>query len=660
MDDKGFQKLDIRKAQKEDAIEQQPKDATTIKNTENMSKRRRLKFNKKNLLKKVGIPVLILLLIFGFLGFKTFSIYKQAMKVGAQAKITAQAAKEQNIEKLRGDLVKTQEEIKALDSEIQGLAVLKFVPLISGYYNDADHLVKASSSMSDAGLTAVDALIPYADVLGLKGGGSFTGGTAQDRIRTAVTTMGKVVPEIDKIETKLKKAKEDIDQVNPNHYPEIGKLKEVKTQLQSIKDITDGAVVAVEQGKPLIKSLPSLLGEKETKRYLILFQNDAELRPTGGFLTYYSVFRIEEGVIKIDSSSDIYDLDNSISSHPAAPEIIKKYLPKVNQAFIRDSNLSPDFVVAMNDFNDLYENSSRKADVDGIVAIDTQFLVNIIRILGEVNAGGLTFKADIDERCDCPQVVYALENEISRPVNYVKTDRKGLLGDLMLSTMDKALSSSPSEYWGRLFQQFVVDANEKHIMFYLNDKEAQKGLEALNWSGRVREFEGDYLYINDANFGGQKSNLFTDKTLKIEYTVTKEGEISKKLTIEYKNPEPHSDCNLESGGLCLNATLRNYQRVLVPKGSVLSSSKGSQVKVETKEDLGKTYFDSFFTVNPQGKATISYEYKLPFKVAKGSPLPVLIQKQPGVEMIPTTILVNGKEVETFDLRGDKELNLEKF
>lgn len=654
--DKGFQKLDIKVQEKE---------GVDVKNLDmNMKKRKRNiklgKFNKSKFIKFVGIPLVVLALIFAFIGFRGLAIYKQAMKVKAQAKIAAQSGKEQNIEKLREELVKTQTEIKKLDSEVGGLSILKFVPLINGYFNDMDYLVNASVSMSDAGLIAVDALIPYADVLGLKGGGTFTGGTAQDRIRTAVTTMGKVVPEIDKIEAKLKVAKADIDKVNPKHYPEIGKLKEVRAQLQSLKDITDGAVIAVEQGKPLIKSLPTLLGEKESQKYLILFQNDAELRPTGGFLTYYAIFRIEEGVIKIDSSSDIYDLDNRIPSHPAAPEIIKKYLPKVNQGFIRDSNLSPDFVVAMNEFNKLYDAASGNSDIDGIVALDTQFLVNIIRILGEVNAGGLSFKADNDERCDCPQVVFTLENEISRPVNYVKTDRKGLLGDLMLATMDKALSSSPGEYWGRLFQQFVVDANEKHILFYVYEKEAQKGLEALNWSGRVRDFDGDYLYVNDANFGGQKSNLFTDKTMEVEYTVQKDGKIKKKITIEYKNPEPYSDCNLERGGLCLNATLRNYQRLLVPKGSILESSKGSQVKVGTNEDLGKTYFDAFFTVNPQGKASMTYEYTLPFKVEKGSELPLLIQKQPGVEVIPTKLKINGKTKEEFDLRTDRELSLDLF
>lgn len=653
MADKGFEKIDIT-SQNEDVIEANPLESASPR------RKRTISSKKKKILIGLGTALVLLLVVGVFIGLKVGAVYKQAMRVKSQAGIAYTVIKQQDIVKTREELLKTQGEIKILNSKLSGLSFLKFIPLVSGYYNDADHLINAASDASDAGLVTVDALIPYADVLGLKGGGTFTGGTAQDRIRTAVKTMGKVVPQIDKIEEKLKLAKTEIDKVNPNHYPQIGKLKNVRTQIQQIKSITDGAVVAVEQGKPLIKALPSLLGEEKGKKYLVLFQNDAELRPTGGFLTYYAVFRVEEGVIKIDSSSDVYELDNSISSHPSAPDIIQKYFPNVTRGFIRDSNLSPDFVKGMDAFNELYAKSSRKSDVDGIIAIDTKFLVNIIKILGEVKTDGLTFTGDNDPACKCAQVVFVLENEISRPVGYVKVNRKGLLGDLMVATLDKALRSSPKLYWGRLFQQFVVDAEEKHIMFYVYDKEAQKGMEALNWSGRVRKFDGDYLYVNDANFGGQKSNMFVTKTMKVEYNVSAGGEVMKKITIDYKNPEAYSDCNLERGGLCLNATLRNYQRVLVPQGSVLQDSKGSQVKVETDDDLGKTYFASFFTVNPLGKATVSYEYKLPFKIAKNSTLPVLIQKQPGIESIPMTVLVNGHEVEKFDLRADKELKLNVF
>jgi len=650
MDTEGFKKIELNtEVKRESRIENN--------NISNMAKRRRLRLSLKSKKAKIILGLVVFfVLLSAYTAFTAVGIYKQARITEAKARLAMDAVKQQNIEETRNKLKEAQVEIKTLSSRVKGLFYIGFIPFLGSYYHDIDHLVKAADHGVEAAVITTETLVPYADLLGLKGESTFTGGTAQDRIRLAVQTMGKVVPEIDKIEAQIVLAKKEMDYVNPNRYPQIGKLKDVHLMLAELKEGINGAVVAVGEGKPLIKALPELLGETEAKRYLVLFQNDAELRATGGFLTFYSIFKVDEGVIEVEDSSDIYSLDDSIRTHPPAPKIIQDYL-EVNKLYIRDSNLSPDFVESMESFLDQYENSNREQDIDGIIALDTDVLVGAIRVLGEVSASGLTFTAETDERCDCPQVVFLLEDQISRPVNYIKTNRKGLISELMLALMNKALSSSPSQYWGPLFQQFVKDAQEKHILFYVFNDDAQRGLEALNWAGRIKPYEGDYLHINDVNLGGAKSNIFITQSLNMDYAISDKGEIKKKITIEYRNPRPHSDCDLESGGLCLNATLRDFQRVYVPKGSTLDNVKGSQIETATKEELDKTFFESFLTVNPMGKAEIIYEYTLPFTLADNSVLPVLIQKQPGVEKIDVVVTVNGKKVEEFELRTDTELEL---
>ncbi|MEK7203597.1 MAG: DUF4012 domain-containing protein [Patescibacteria group bacterium] len=612
-------------------------------------------------LKRLGITGVVMLLLgvlLLYVAVRAFAVYSKTDKVYDQAKKAADAAKNQNVVLARQELVKTREAAEGLKRELGSIGFAKFIPGVGLYISDADHMVGAGIHGINAAIITADSLIPYADVLGLKGKGTFAGGSAEERIRTAVKSLSKVVPKIDDIEVEVRRAKEEVDYVNPARYPRIGPLKKIHDQIASLKTLAGESVLAVEQGKPLIKVLPELLGNTKSKKYLILFQNDGELRPTGGFLTYYSIFRIEEGVIHVDSSNDIYRLDDSIRLHPQAPDIIRNYFPKVTRFYIRDSNLSPDFQESMKTFREFYETARVKTEIDGIIAIDTKFLVNVIKILGEVKAGGQFFKAENDPRCKCPQVVYQLQAIITTPVGYIREDRKGIIAELLYATMQKALGVSPGKYWGPLFQQAIIDANEKHILFSLNNADAQKGLDALNWAGRIKDFEGDYLHINNANFSGAKTNIFIKQNGRIDYEIGSDGSITKTLTIEYRNPEKHSDCNLERGGLCLNAIHRDFQRVYVPKGSTLISNKGSQVKVETREDkvLSKTYFEAFFTLNPLGKSSMIYKYKLPFKVEKGV-LPVMIQKQGGVEVMPMEIYINGKKVETFDLRSDKVLNL---
>lgn len=609
-----------------------------------------------------GVIGVVLLLSIFTLVLPAYATYKSGLVTYKQAKLFAAAMKNQNVELASTELDKTKVDLADTQKKLNSLIVAKFIPVLNFYYNDADHAMKAGVAGLEAATIAIDSLKPYADVLGLKGSGSFAMGSSQDRIKTAVMTMGKITPKIDDIAKSFETVQTEIDKVNPNHYPAFIFGSKVKTQLTQVRDLTDQGATFIRDARPLIKVLPSLLGEKEDKKYLVLFQNDKELRPTGGFITAYAIFKIDKGQIHVDTSEDIYSLDASIPK-PKAPRIIADYLPKVSTFNLRDSNLSPDYIESMKTFQSMYEQSPQAQDVDGIIAIDTYVLTSTIKILDDqVQAGGLTFTTQPDNRCGgCPQVIYQLEDNISRPVNYIKTDRKGLLGQLLQSIMSKALSSSPKLYWGPLFQAAIAQTNQKHVLFYLFDKDAQSGIESLKAAGRIQDFtdKGDYLHINDTNFGGAKSNLFIQQTVENNYKVENDGSIIKTVTIKYKNPQAPSDCNLERGALCLNAENRDLVRIYVPKGSELirEDSKGSQVKITTYDELGKTVIEGFLTIRPLGAASYTVSYRLPFKVSKGSPLPVLIQKQPGTDGNEYTTVVNGRTVETFNLYSDKELKL---
>jgi hypothetical protein len=217
---------------------------------------------------------------------------------------------------------------------------------------------------------------------------------------------------------------------------------------------------------------------------------------------------------------------------------------------------------------------------------------------------------------------------VDRPVNYIKTDRKGILGDLMHALLFKALGFSPSKYWGTLAQEMYANLNEKHILMYFKDKKLQEAAENVGFAGRIRANNGDYLHVNGVNFAGAKSNLFVEEEIESE-SKTEGGSIKKTVTITYRNPHPHSDCNLERGGLCLNATLRNWVRLYVPKGAKLVAFEGSKTKVNTYDESGKTVFEGFMTVEPKGLAKVQVTYTLPPSVKTSDAY--MIQKQPGVQ-----------------------------
>lgn len=652
----GLEKIDFN-------LEKQEKNESPSKDLKPSSSVSRMKFNYKKFFKsRKGIATLVIVLFLFVFGI--FGVYLPATKVYKSAKVTyasAQAAswaiKTQNVTLASEQLDKTQKDLAQTQKDLNAMWYLKFVPIASWYYNDAYHLTQAGEHGLNAAVILVDSVEPYADVLGLKGQGSFVGGTAQQRIETAVKTIGKITPKIDEISKELDIVRNEIDKVNPAHYPSFIFGKKANNTIANLRNLTDQSVDLINSAKPLIKILPEVLGEPDEKKYLVIFQNDKELRPTGGFMTAYSIFRLDSGIIHVDRSSDIYELDATVPNKPKAPRPILTYLPKVPQLNLRDNNLSPDFKVSMDDFSKMYKTAGGYTKVDGIIAVDTHALVAAMNVLGDVEAAGTKFTTKIDPRCNCPQVIYMLEVYADQPAQIIKENRKGIIGDLMYAIMNKAFSSSPKQYWGPLFQTMLTEMSEKHVLFRMYEEEAQKGFEGLNAAGRILDFEGDYFHLNEANFGGAKSNMFVDQAVTQDYSIQGDGTIVKTVTVDYKNPNPPSDCNLERGNLCLNAVLRDWFRIYVPKGSQLVSSKGSEVKVTSYEELGKTVFEGFITVRPQGAAKLIVSYKLPFKLSANSSLPLLVQKQGGTDNDNYKITVGSKILEEFKLSTDKTLNL---
>ncbi len=599
---------------------------------------------KKN---KKGILIfLVVFLVFGY-----FFVFRPIVNIKAKANIVMASAKEMkeifaknDIELLKTKLNDFSNKYQNLEKAAKPIYWASFIPYVSDLKNGLTagrYLVKAANET----ITTIE---PYADLIGFKKGEkSFAEKSAEDRLQTAVLTLDKMTQKVDPIAEDLDLAGKSVAKINPNLYPKKFGKTVVRERIVNLKDQFEGMTELFVNAKPLIKKLPEILGSKGEKTYFILYQNDKERRATGGFLTFYAIFKINNGKMTIYRSDDIYSLDASIGDHPAAPPEILTYHKGVSKFYLRDSNLSPDFVQSIKLFESLYQKSGQKVPYDGIIALDSKILVDMLTIFGDVEVSGIRFSAKLDKRCDCPEAIYTLFDLVDRPVGYVKENRKGILGDLMYRLFYNAIGFSPSKYWGTLMQTMFKNLDEKHVMVYFKDPSTQKSLEQLNFAGRIREYKGDYLHINNVNFAGAKSNMFVSESIESK-TNGKEREV----VIVFRNPYPASDCNLERGGLCLNAILRNWIRFYVPEGSKLVKFDGSSKKVQTYDELGKTVFEGFLGVPTQGQATVSIKYTLPSNIDTNN-YSLLVQKQGGVEEQKLKVSHNNKTLFDGLLRTDK-------
>lgn len=589
-------------------------------------------------------------------GLPVWNIYSSARQLGKSGRMIASGVKQENLDQIRQGVKESLGAAEGIEDSLNWLFWAGLIPFVGGYYSDMKNFASAGVEELKAVQIIADSLDPYKNELGLTG--NVTAG--QDRVAQGVKVLDKVLPDIEKVEPNLKKAREQVEGIDIGKYPESFRGKNVRSLMDQAKNFIIGAHVAVTEGKSALQVAPGALGQSSPKTYLLLFQNDKELRATGGFMTAYAFLKIDKGRLSTTVSDDIYRLDEKLlitckskvcPITPPAP--IVKYLPEANGKprsawSMRDSNISPDLPTSLKEFERMYQMLGEGLPFDGVITIDTQVVEELIAVTGPVDVFGTTYSAQPDKRCNCPNVIYELEH-YAEIASKGEADRKAVLGTLMQQILARSLGSGP-EKLPAFINTGVKLASDKHIMFYMHDAKTQQALSQLNWTGQIKPFEGDYLHINDSNFAGGKSNLYVEERVSMDIKVEGDGSVKNKVQIDYKNPQPFS--------IWLNGILRDYVRIYVSVGAKLVNSKGSDDPVNSLEDegLGKSYFDAFVQVRPQNSRTLSFEYTLPNKVV-GKRYPLLIQKQPGAKDHHYIIKINGSKKAEFDLTSDKQLNL---
>src|SRR3989338_31546 len=281
-----------------------------------------------------GTILLILAVLGLFIGLQAKKVYAETLKLQPLIEKAQGNFSTQDLPALRRTLAEINNQIGVVRSAYSPLVQLKFIPFGGKYVADGQHLLTAASAGVEAGEILVDAVEPYADVLGFQGSGSFTGGTAEDRVIAILGTLDKVAPKLEDMSEKLKIVDGELAQIDENRYNFAFKEKNIAEQAKKAKEVVHTVTVGISDARPAIEVLPKIAGMDGEKKYMVLFHNDGELRGTGGFITAYGILRVDKGKVAAEKSSDIYDLDGKFKERLQPPAPIKKYL-KVPYWYLR-------------------------------------------------------------------------------------------------------------------------------------------------------------------------------------------------------------------------------------------------------------------------------------------------------------------------------------
>lgn len=380
-----------------------------------------------------------------------------------------------------------------------------------------------------------------------------------------------------------------------------------------------------------------------TRNYIVLFQNNYELRPTGGFISNYGVLKFSHGMY---AGLEFHDVYGDIDKHDyVEPPLVMATLLKgdgYEGHNFRDANFDPDFPTTKDELIKFYNMVYPDTKIDGVIAADFTFLENMVALYEPLSVEDYELtKANLFE------TLSSVVSDIDRHNEDALKNRKNISGEIVKKIITKTLIL-PWRISGAL-TALEQAFDEKHVIASFNRSGLSNAFAKRYWDGSTPKSEsGDFLAVNDANYGGMKTNRYISHDVTYELNVTAQKDIRGNPVVNAKVTE-----NIEHHGIWnipLSGPYTGYLRTLIPLSS--NVVKGGTVKEDRADS---TSLGELLSIPVGGSATYSYEYTLPEYVWTDGVYNLHLHKQPGTLADHYRVIVKvpqgqSLESDSFDVR----------
>ncbi|WP_258060495.1 MULTISPECIES: DUF4012 domain-containing protein [unclassified Arthrobacter] len=257
-------------------------------------------------------------------------------------------------------------------------------------------------------------------------------------------------------------------------------LPQVADPIRSATQQLEEASTVLATASSAAQLLPSMLGTDEPRTYLVLIQNSAETRATGGIPGALAILNVDNGLITLGEQSSASGLGAFTPSIDVEPEQEALYTSRLGTQ-MQNVNLTPDFPTAAATAKGMWEERHAGQTIDGVLALDAVVLGYLLEATGPV---------DVTD----PDVLRLIE-ESSLPSLLTK--------DNVVATL---LSDVYREVREPLAQDayFAAVANSVFTAFTNGDGDSRPVLEALLTSARENR-----LYVWSSRPAEQKTIMST-------------------------------------------------------------------------------------------------------------------------------------------------------
>lgn len=416
-------------------------------------------------------------------------------------------------------------------------------------------------------------------------------------------------------------------------------ISQLKTKLPSYRS-------QLEKGIDFIDILPEFFAYQDRRTYLVLLQNSAELRPTGGFIGSVGFLTFDHGRFYDFQVQDVYALDGQLKGHINPPTPLKQYLNEPSW-FLRDSNWDPSFPQTAQTAQWFLQKEIGR-QVDGVIGFNLIAAQSFIKAFEPIYLPD--YNLEITAKNFFEQAEFYVENDFFPG----STQKQDFLGSLATHLYQLLPDLDPATQF-HLLRQTIMNLEQNQILISLNDPELEAQLAALSWNGQIQspvcptvfvdqeaQCHLDYLMPVEANLGVNKSNYYVDRQIFYQLNLEQPSNPLITLDFHYQNRSP--DLNLPGG------IYKNYLRLLVPLNSRLISaeiktpSENQTIDVSTSTLHSKTVFAVYFEVPPQESVSLKFKYR-PFYRFQSEPATwaLYFQHQPGTQNTPLSVSLSPQD-----------------
>lgn len=396
--------------------------------------------------------------------------------------------------------------------------------------------------------------------LGLLFSSSLAGEGEQIGSPTLVAALQEAKGELTEANRLVHEANESIQKASGGLLPDQiqAQVQQLKEQLPKVEQLLDGFL---QQSDLLL----AVLGAERQRDYLLLFANNHELRPVGGFIGSVGLVNVDRGVVEEIDVQTVYDGDGQLKEYIAPPDPL---LPITDRWYLRDSNWFVDWPVSARKAAGFFEKEGGPT-VDGVILLTPNVIQDLLALTGPIEVPGYGVEISNENFFEITQheVTYGYDRELNQPKQFLADLTPILLNKLFAEDEDRKL-----ELLGTLTRSLA----RKDMVLYLRDDKLQERIEDAGWAGAVPQDRPGFLYVNNANIGGHKSDQFIEQEIDYRSQVRENGDIEVTLYIQrtHRGPEEKGNYEYPAGEDPTQKDNVVYQRVLVPQGAELLDAQG--------------------------------------------------------------------------------------